>query len=455
MSNILLVEPEYRSKFPPLGLMRISTFHKKMGDCVTFVRGKNALARGLKWHRIYVSSLFTWELPRTLATVKYYSKSVTDPSDVFVGGIGATLLPQYLRENSPCTVIEGLLDKPNILGKHKTVVSECLPDYSLLETVPYAYMPDNAYFCRATRGCIRHCRFCAVPTLEPTFSVCPSLKNQVNEVKRKYGEKKNLVLLDNNVLALRTFENIVTEILDLGFFAGATLNSSKRIVDFNQGIDARFITPKNARLLASLCLDPVRLAFDRDEMKACYTNAIQLLADAGFTRFTNYMLYNYEDSPKSLYTRMKTNIDLSQRLGIRVNGFPMKFIPMSDLNRRYVCKGWTWRYVRGLQCILHATHGLVSANPEFFRRAFGQSFNEFLEILAMPDRYIMYRDKYEYETGEADEFRSDFRKLNRCDRSEFLTALEYIHRSRDRETEVKKYKVFRHLLRHHYPDYYA
>ena len=34
MENILMVEPDYRSTYPPLGLMRISTYHKDKGDKV-------------------------------------------------------------------------------------------------------------------------------------------------------------------------------------------------------------------------------------------------------------------------------------------------------------------------------------------------------------------------------------------------------------------------------------
>jgi hypothetical protein len=67
----------------------------------------------------------------------------------------------------------------------------------------------------------------------------------------------------------------------------------------------------------------------------------------------------------------------------------MRFIPMDDVSRRHVARGWKWRYLRGVQCILLATRGLVSTSPAFIARAFGETFDEFQEIVSMPDRYII------------------------------------------------------------------
>ena len=36
--RILLVEPNYKNKYPPMGLMKISTYHKGRGDEVTFYK---------------------------------------------------------------------------------------------------------------------------------------------------------------------------------------------------------------------------------------------------------------------------------------------------------------------------------------------------------------------------------------------------------------------------------
>ena len=37
--KILLIEPNYKNKYPPIGLMKISTYHKILGDEVRFYKG--------------------------------------------------------------------------------------------------------------------------------------------------------------------------------------------------------------------------------------------------------------------------------------------------------------------------------------------------------------------------------------------------------------------------------
>ena len=37
--NILLIEPNYANKYPPIGLMKIATYHRMLGDKVRFFKG--------------------------------------------------------------------------------------------------------------------------------------------------------------------------------------------------------------------------------------------------------------------------------------------------------------------------------------------------------------------------------------------------------------------------------
>lgn len=450
VSDILLIEPGYASKFPPLGLLRLSTYHKQRGDSVTFARGKVTALRDAHWDRIYIASLFTWELPRTVDTIRYYRRAVSAPSDIVVGGVAATLMPQYIRDCVDCQVVTGPLDRPGMLGPDSAVVADLVPDYDVLDGVEWRYRPEDAYFCRITKGCIRRCSFCAVPLLEPTYGPCTSIRRQIRDVVDRFGERQNLVILDNNILAMDGFESVIADIVNEGFGEGAHRNGRLRYVDFNQGLDARLITDEKAEALARICLSPVRLAFDFDAVEPAYRRAVKLLATHGFREFTNYVLYNYNDTPESLYRRLKVNIELSVELGVRVTGFPMRFTPMDDVRRQHVSSGWHWRYLRGLQCILQATRGLVSPNASFFTVAFGETFDEFARIVAMPDRYIIHRERYQH--AEAAEWRKQFGRLSSGERSEFLSLLQRLNASKDRKALLAAHSGYGELLAHYYPN---
>ena len=58
--SILLIEPGYPNKYPPLGLMKLAAYHgpRGRGDNVTFIKGENPDALRRAWDRVYVTTLF-------------------------------------------------------------------------------------------------------------------------------------------------------------------------------------------------------------------------------------------------------------------------------------------------------------------------------------------------------------------------------------------------------------
>ncbi|GHS85861.1 hypothetical protein FACS1894201_06070 [Bacteroidia bacterium] len=168
--------------------------------------------------RVYVATLFTFYFKITVETINFAKTLVKDNSDVFVGGVSATLLYQDIIEQTGITPIKGLLNKPKMLDKNNDIIVDTLPlDYSILEETDYKYPENNAYYGYMTRGCIRKCSFCAVPTLEPEYCEYVPMKQKIETIKETFGEQRNLLLLDNNVLASARFPEIIQEIIDCGF----------------------------------------------------------------------------------------------------------------------------------------------------------------------------------------------------------------------------------------------
>ena len=119
--NILLVEPGYRNKYPPLGLMKIAQYHGPNGkkDNVRFVKGEDSSAYETAWDRVYITTLFSFEWERTARSIDYALDLVGGQAHrVFVGGIAASLMHEkYLEEPKWRGVrfIKGLLgDAPAI-----------------------------------------------------------------------------------------------------------------------------------------------------------------------------------------------------------------------------------------------------------------------------------------------------------------------------------------------------
>ena len=100
--NILLIEPGYPNKYPPLGLMKLASYHgpRGRGDNVTFIKGENPDVLRRAWDRVYVTTLFSFEWKRTASAIDFAIRAAgNQPERVFAGGIAVSLMHEaYLNE---------------------------------------------------------------------------------------------------------------------------------------------------------------------------------------------------------------------------------------------------------------------------------------------------------------------------------------------------------------------
>jgi radical SAM superfamily enzyme YgiQ (UPF0313 family) len=185
-------------------------------------------------------------------------------------------------------------------------IEDLVPDYSILDQIEgqYRYPVHDAYFTYASRGCVRKCHFCGVPKLEGAQRDAQSITALVRAVEERYGPKRDLMLMDNNVVASPNYKNIIAEIRDLGFVKGAKLTRPGKVpvqrrVDFNQGVDARILCKDKMYLqqMSTICLKPLRIAFDHIGVRKPYEQAIHFAHEVGLHELSNYMLYNFKDTP--------------------------------------------------------------------------------------------------------------------------------------------------------------
>ena len=308
--KILLVEPQkshkYHTQYPPLGLLKLSAYHKAIGDEVRFVKG--FASNGFYPDRIFITSLFTYAWEPVHEVIAYYSEKYPK-AEIKVGGIYATLCPDHLQA--------AFGDRIEI---HKGLFSpaeEVLPDYSLV--------PEwNTSIVFSSRGCIRNCPFCSVKVLEPQFQPLKSIKKLI------YPGHKRVIFWDNNILASPYWEEIFQEVQEM-----------KLEVDFNQGIDARLVDEKVASWLKKLKIQIIRLAYDTPGIKEPLKRAIELLKEAGFRgrRMLVYCLYNNpfdRDSPEAFLKRIRDLMDWG------VVSYPMRYEPLEPRPKgTYVAPNWT------------------------------------------------------------------------------------------------------------------
>ena len=254
--NIGLIDVDSHN-WPNLALMKISAYHKSIGDHVEWWDGF------AQYDRVYMSRVFD----------DIYSVDEPEPcnaAEIVKGGTGYGLQNCLPRE-----------------------VEHMIPDYGL-----YHWLPQNTAYGFLSRGCPRGCKFCIVSRKEGRRSV------KVADLSEFWNGQKNIKLLDPNLLACPKHIDLLSQLA----YSGAQ-------VDFTQGLDARLLSAENISLLNLIRIKEIHFAWDYIRESDAVLRGLRLYAEIGRKNRhgeygTVYVLTNFNTTMEQNIFRIYTLRDM-------------------------------------------------------------------------------------------------------------------------------------------------
>lgn len=263
--NIGLIDMDGHN-FPNLALMRISAYHKSIGDQVEWWE------TDFKYYDIvYKSKIFS----------NIYSQEQQDPincGELIKGGTGYCItLGSDGKEH---------FDK----SKNKPLppeIEKMFPDYSIYPQFDFAVSMTS-------RGCPRECSFCHVAEKEGKCAV------KVADVQDFWNGQKEIRILDPNITACREKRDLMRQYRETG-----------AILDFTQGLDIRLLNDDDIEDINHMRLRTIHFAWDnpKDDLESKFSNFAN-----NFRRKSNigmvYCLTNYNSTMEENLYRIYTLRDL-------------------------------------------------------------------------------------------------------------------------------------------------
>ena len=251
--------------FPNLALMRISQYHKQMGDTVEWW-----WSDFIHYDIVYMSKIFSND----------YTKDIPEPLNadkVIKGGTGYCI---------------SLVDGVEVFDKAKNEelppeIEKMFPDYSLYPQFDFAVSMTS-------RGCPRGCSFCHVAAKEGRCSV------KVADVSDFWNGQKEIRILDPNITACRDKRDLMRQYKETG-----------AILDFTQGLDIRLLNDDDLADINEMRLRTLHFAWDnpKDGLEAKFRNFSN-----GFRRKSNigmvYCLTNFNSTMEENLYRIYTLRDM-------------------------------------------------------------------------------------------------------------------------------------------------
>lgn len=253
--------------FPNIPLMKLSAWHLKQGDIVEWY---DPFAE--EYDIVYMSKIFSF-------TQDYLYP--INAKEIVQGGSG------YCIE---------LVNGKEVYNKEKDIhlpydVEHIYPNYAL-----YPNLTKDTAYGRLTLGCPRQCAFCHTGVKDGLCS------KKVANLSEFWDGQKNVVLLDQNILACREWKELLQQLID-----------SKAWVEFNGGLDIRMMTEEKALMLKQVKQKIMHFAWDRYEDKEVIIPKFKMFKEITQRRERDlivYVLVNYNTTLEQDLERIYTLRDM-------------------------------------------------------------------------------------------------------------------------------------------------
>lgn len=248
-----------KHRFPNLACMKISAYHKKLGDEVTLELSYDNLE---DYDKVYISKVFT-DTP--------IPEGIDNLSWVECGGTGfyfdkAPNLPYDIEHSFPdYHLYDEWVNQRISEGYKRSEFKEYL-DYSI------GFI---------TRGCFRKCGFCVNKKYDRVFKHSP--------LEEFYDpERKKICLLDDNFLGHADWKVGLEELIATG-----------KPFKFKQGLDERLLTPEKCEMLFNSKYDgEITFAFDNIKDYRMIEKKLKFIREYSPKQIKFYVLCGFDDNGK-------------------------------------------------------------------------------------------------------------------------------------------------------------